>query len=54
VAAAVQGQEDAATDVSHPDLLRTEEVRCLEQTLGEWCNDILIETGLLIINAVQD
>jgi hypothetical protein len=46
--------EDAAIDVYPPELLRVEEVRRLEQTLGERCNDILVETGLFIIGAVQD
>lgn len=46
--------EDAAIDVYPPEMLRTEEVRRLEQTLGERCNDILVETGLFIIGAVQD
>jgi hypothetical protein len=46
--------EDAAIDVYPPVSLSTEEVRRLEQTLGERCNDILVETGLFIIGAVQD
>ncbi len=46
--------EDAAIDVYPPELLRVEEVRRLEQTLGARCNDILVETGLFIIGAVQD
>lgn len=46
--------EDAAIDVYPPVSLSPEEVRCLEQTLGERCNDILVETGLFIIGAVQD
>ena len=46
--------EDAAIDVYPPELLRVEEVRRLEQTLGERCNDILVETGLFIIGALQD
>jgi len=46
--------EDAAIDVYPPTSLPTEEVRRLEQTLGERCNDILVETGLFIIGAVQD
>jgi len=46
--------EDAAIDVYPPASLQTEEVRRLERALGERCNDILIETGLFIIGAVQD
>ncbi|HEV8716467.1 MAG TPA: hypothetical protein VGX03_27060 [Candidatus Binatia bacterium] len=46
--------EDAAIDVYPPVSLQTEEVRRLEQALGERCNDILVETGLFIIAAVQD
>jgi len=46
--------EDAAIDVYPPASLQTEEVRRLEQALGERCNDILVETGLFIIGAVQD
>ena len=46
--------EDAAIDVYPPTSLQTEEVRRLEQALGERCNDILVETGLFIIGAVQD
>jgi hypothetical protein len=46
--------EDAAIDVYPPVSLQTEEVRRLEQALGERCNDILVETGLFIIGAVQD
>jgi hypothetical protein len=34
--------------------MNTEEVRQLETTLGERCNDILLETGLFIIGAVRD
>ncbi len=46
--------EDAAVDIYPPASLRAEEVRRLEQTLGERCNEILVETGLFIIGAVQD
>ncbi|GEM_PF-5845793 len=37
-----------------PASLPIEEARHLEQTLGERCNEILVETGLFIIGAVQD
>ena len=46
--------EDASVDVYPPSSLQTEEVRRLEQALGERCNDILLDTGLFIIGAVQD
>jgi hypothetical protein len=46
--------EDAAIDVYLPTPLPAEEVRRLEQALGERCNEILVETGLFIIGAVQD
>jgi hypothetical protein len=46
--------EDAAIDVYTPSSLPAEEVRQLEQALGERCNEILVETGLFIIGAVQD
>ena len=41
-------------DVYLPAPLPAEEVRRLEQALGERCNEILVETGLFIIGAVQD
>lgn len=46
--------EDAAIDVYLPAPLPATEVRRLEQALGERCNEILVETGLFIIGAVQD
>lgn len=46
--------EDASIDVYLPSPLRVEEVIRLEQALGERCNEILVETGLFIIGAVQD
>jgi len=46
--------EDASIDVYLPALLPAEEVIRLEQALGERCNEILVETGLFIIGAVQD
>lgn len=46
--------EDAAIDVYLPAPLPAEDVRRLEQALGERCNEILVETGLFIIGAVQD
>lgn len=46
--------EDAAIDVYLSALQPAEEVRRLEQALGERCNEILVETGLFIIGTVQD
>jgi hypothetical protein len=46
--------EDASIDVYLPTPPLEEEVRRLEQTLGERCNEILVETGIFIIGAVQD
>ncbi len=46
--------EDASIDVYTPISLSAEEVRQLERALGERCNEILVETGLFIIGAVQD
>ena len=46
--------EDASIDVYLPAPLQVEEVIRLEQALGERCNEILVDTGLFIIGAVQD
>ncbi len=46
--------EDASIDIYPPSSLRAAEVIRLEQALGERCNDILVDTGLFIIGAVQD
>jgi hypothetical protein len=46
--------EDASIDVYLPAPLPADEVLRLEQVLGERCNEILVETGLFIIGAVQD
>ena len=46
--------EDAHIDVYAPPSLDAATVRHLEATLGERCNDILLETGLFIIGAVRD
>ncbi len=46
--------EDASIDIYPPSSLQAEEVLRLEQALGERCNDILLDTGLFIIGAVQD
>lgn len=41
-------------DVYLPEPLPAQEVIRLEQALGERCNEILVQTGLFIIGAVQD
>ena len=46
--------EDAAIDVYPPLTLSPEEVNRLEITVGERCNEILLETGLFIIGAVRN
>ena len=46
--------EDASIDIYPPPSLPTTEVLTLERMFGERCNDILVETGLFIIGAVQD
>jgi len=46
--------EDASIDVYLPAPLPEEDVLRLEQALGERCNEILVETGLFIVGAVQD
>jgi len=46
--------EDASIDVYLSAPLPETEVLRLEQALGERCNEILVETGLFIIGAVQD
>jgi hypothetical protein len=46
--------EDASIDVYLPSPLPVEEVLRLERALGERCNEILAETGLFIVGAVQD
>ena len=46
--------EDAHMSIYPPPTMGAEEVQRLEQALGERCNEILVETGLFIIGAVQD
>jgi hypothetical protein len=46
--------EDASIDVYLPAPLPAQEVIHLEQALGERCNEILVDTGLFIVGAVQD
>jgi hypothetical protein len=44
--------EDAHVCVYPPVTMAAEEIERLERTLGEHCNDILLDTGLFIIGAV--
>jgi len=46
--------EDAHVSIYPPPTMGAEEVQRLEQALSERCNEILVETGLFIIGAVQD
>ena len=46
--------EDAHIRVYPPDSIKAEEVTRIELTMGERCNDVLIETGLFIVGAVCD
>lgn len=46
--------EDAHIRVYPPAALNPEAVTRIELTLGERCNDVLLETGLFIIGAVCD
>jgi len=46
--------EDAAIDIYPPPTFSAEEVGRLEVAVGERCNEILLETGLFIIGAVQN
>ncbi len=46
--------EDAHIRVYPPLTTKEGEVRRIELTLGEHCNDILLETGLFILGAVCD
>lgn len=46
--------EDAHILVFPPPAIRPHQVRRIELTLGERCNNILLETGLFIIGAVCD
>jgi hypothetical protein len=46
--------EGAHIHVYPPPSIRDEEVARIELTMGERCNDVLLETGLFIIGAVCD
>ena len=46
--------EDAHVRVYQPPMVRAEEITRIELKIGERCNDILLDTGLFIIGAVND
>ena len=46
--------EDAHVDVYPSPTVRAEEITRIELKIGERCNDILLDTGLFIIGAVND
>ena len=45
--------EDAHLYIQPPQGMTAEDVERLEVTVGERCNDILLDTGLLIVSAVS-
>ena len=46
--------EDAHIHVYPPTSIKADEIARIELTMGERCNDVLLETGLFIIGAVCD
>lgn len=46
--------EDAHIQVYPPPSIDVAEVTRIERTMGERCNDVLLETGLFIVGAVCD
>jgi len=46
--------EDAHVRVYLPPTIEPHEIQRIELTLGERCNDVLVDTGLFIIGAVCD
>jgi hypothetical protein len=46
--------EDAHVDVYPPPSVNAGEVARIETTIGERCNDVLLDTGLFIVGAVCD
>jgi len=46
--------EDAHIQVYPPPSIDVAEVTRIESTMGERCNDVLLETGLFIVGAVCD
>ena len=45
--------EDAHLYVHPPEAMTAEDVERLELTVGERCNEILLDTGLFIVSAVS-
>ena len=54
IAAECYEDEDAGLDVYVPPDFQAAAISDLERSLGERCNDILLDTGLFIIGAVRD
>jgi len=46
--------EDAHLYVHPPEAMTAEDVERLELTVGERCNEILLDTGLFIVSAVSN
>jgi hypothetical protein len=46
--------EDAHLYVHPPQAMTAEDVERLELTVGERCNEILLDTGLFIVSAVSN
>ncbi len=46
--------EDAHLYVHPPQAMTAEDVERLERTVGERCNEILLDTGLFIVSAVSN
>jgi hypothetical protein len=46
--------EDAHIHVYPPSSIDPEQITQIERTMGERCNDILLDTGLFLIGAVCD
>ena len=46
--------EDAHLYVHPPQAMTAEDVERLELTVGERCNEILLDTGFFIVSAVSD
>ena len=54
IAAERYEDEDTGLDVYVPPDFQAAAISDLERSLGERCNDILLDTGLFIIGAVRD
>jgi hypothetical protein len=46
--------EDAHIHIFPPSSMDPEKIAEIERTMGERCNDILLETGLFLIGAICD